>query len=170
MLAVLSGCEPSPVSNAATPAGGPGAVPSQVLNQFELQDMRDGVKSMTLIATVARIYEVEQYADVESPKIYFYQKEAPEKPSSQLDAPTGRVNMSTHEVEAWGGVTVVTADSSTLRTDRLRYDPRIRKILSDSAVEFSRPGSVTRGVGLESDPELKRARIRNQKAEITPSQ
>lgn len=165
----LTACRPAPTSETPAPESGP--TPSQVIQKFELQDMRDGVKTMTLISTVARLYENEQnadkpYADVETPEILFYQKGVLDKPSSRLNAPKGRVYMSSHEVEAWGGVTVINAEGATLRTERLRYDPNVRKILSDDAVELERPGAITRGVGLESDPELKRVRIRNQKAVI----
>lgn len=146
------------------PAAPASAAPSQTLTQFELRDIRDGVPSMVLKAREAVAYEDEQRTSVVQPEIVFYQGA---KETSKLTAPTGKVLMKTHEVEVWGGVTVVTVDSATLTTERLRYDPVRRKIFSDDPVTLTRPGSVTRGAGLESDPELTRVKILKQTAVIS---
>ena len=67
-------------------------------------------------------------ADVDKPFVWFYKNG---QVSSRLIAPLGRVQMETHEIEACGGiVTVVSSDSSTLTTERLRYDPKKQKIFS----------------------------------------
>jgi LPS export ABC transporter protein LptC len=73
------------------------------------------------------------------------------------------VKTDTHEVETWGGVTIVSTDSSTLTTERLRYDPKTQIIYSSVAVHLEKPDSVTDGVGLETDPGLKRVKIGHQK-------
>ena len=133
--------------------------PSEVLKNFEMNDTKNGEKTTTLIATEARIYEAQHNADVDQPLLYFY-KEG--KESSRLKAPEGRVQTETHEVECWGGVTVVSADSSTLTTERLRYDPKVQKIYSNDKVHLEKPDSVTDGIGLETDPELKLVKIGHQ--------
>ena len=68
-------------------------------------------------------------------------------------------------MEAWGGVTVVSSDSSTLTTERLRYDPKVRKIFSNDAVHLEKPDSITDGIGLETDPELQT--VQNRPPEST---
>jgi len=134
--------------------------PTQVLKDFEMNDVKNGEKTMTLISIEGRIYESQNVADVDQPLIYFYKKG---KESSHLKAPAGRVQMDTHAVETWGGVTVVSADSSTLTTERLRYDPVKQKIFSDDAVHLEKPDSITDGIGLETDPDLVTVKIGHQK-------
>ncbi len=172
LMILVSGCRPSSTApeNSTNPhaqaLSSTEATPTQWIEKFNLQDIRNGLKSMSLVAETAQVYETEHYADVAMPFVTFYSLDASNKETSHLRAPQGRVDLTTHAMESWGGVTVVTSDSTTLKTERLRYDPAIRKIVSDSPVELLRPGAVTRGVGLESDPELKRVIIRKQKAVI----
>ena len=154
----LCGCrEPGADANSSATLG---KQPSQVLKNFEMNDVRNGAKTMTLISIEGRIYEAQNVADVDEPLIYFYKLG---KESSRLKAPMGRVQMDTHEVEAWGGVTVVSADSSTLTTERLRYDPKVQLIFSTNTVHLEKPDSITDGIGLTTDPELKTVKIGHQK-------
>jgi LPS export ABC transporter protein LptC len=154
----LTGCRPSPPdANASRTAV---ETPTQVLKGFEMNDVRNSITTMTLQAPEARIYDALQVADVDQPILVFYKAG---RVSSRLTAPSGRVHTDTHEVETWGGVTVVSADSSTLTTDRLRYDPAKRKIFSNDAVRIVKTDSVTEGIGLETDPELHTVKIGRQK-------
>ena len=154
----LTGCKDAAPS---APHADPAETPTEVLKDFEMNDMKDGVKAMTLQSVEGRIYESAHVADVDKPIVFFYKERA--GISSRLIAPEGRVQMDTHEVEAWGGVTVVSADSSTLTTDRLRYDPQAQKIFSDDPVHLEKPDSITDGIGLETDPDLKTVKIGHQK-------
>ena len=155
----LFGCQQSP-SEAGAPTTAGQQKPTQVLKDFEMNDVRHGAKTMTVKSIEGRIYESQNVADVDQPLIFFYKQG---KESSRLRAPAGRVRTDTHEVETWGGVSVVTPDSSTLTTERLRYDPKKQKIFSQDAVHLEKPDSVTDGIGLETDPDLKRIKIGRQK-------
>jgi LPS export ABC transporter protein LptC len=156
------GCQRSPAP-ASLAGAAPPKVASQVLENFELQDIRGGVKTMSLKSKEARLFESEQTAEVQNPFLVFYQSG---RISSEMRAPAGKVQMLTHEVEAWGGVTIVTPDSTTLTTDRLRYDPRKRLVWSDDKVRLEKPDSITEGEGLRTDPELKRVRIGRQRVRL----
>lgn len=118
---------------------------------------------MELMAVEGRLFEDQQMAELELPAITFF-KEG--KESSLMRAPKGKVHMVTHAVEAWGGVFLVTADSTTLRTERLNYDPKTRLITSNDPVHLEKPDSVTDGEGLETDPELKNVKIKHQKVRL----
>jgi LPS export ABC transporter protein LptC len=133
--------------------------PTQTLKDFEMNDVSNGAKTMTLQSIEGRIFDALHVADVDKPFLFFYKNGAV---SSRLWAPAGRIQMETHDVEAWGGVTVVSADSSTLTTEKLRYDPRVRKIFSDKPVHLDKPDSITDGIGLETDPELQKVKIGHQ--------
>jgi LPS export ABC transporter protein LptC len=137
--------------------------PTQTMDHFTLQDLRNGQKAMKLDAIQARLFETENYAEVEQPLVVFYQAGAE---SSTMKAPKGKVNLLTHEMEAWGGVTLVTSDSATLTTERMRYDPKVRKVFSNDPVHLVRSDSVTDGQGLESDPELRVVKIKRQTVQL----
>jgi LPS export ABC transporter protein LptC len=128
-----------------------------------MQDMREGIKSMTLQASEGRIYDPQHYADLDAPFVTFYKAG---KISSTMRAPTGKVFTETHVIEAWGGVTVITTDSTTLTTERLEYDPQKRKIFTKEAVRLDKPDSVTEGVGLEADPGLESVKISQQTVHV----
>ena len=110
-----------------------------------------------LNAVARKLLEV---ADVDKPILFFY-KEG--HVTSRLVAPYGRVRTDTHVVETWGGVTIVSSDSSTLTTERLRYDPKTQKISSTDTVHLEKPDSITDGVGLETDPGLQKVKMGRQK-------
>jgi LPS export ABC transporter protein LptC len=168
MLIVTVGLGLTACENAATPAAHADMTktPTEVLKDFVMNDTTNGVKTMTLISIEGRIYESLHYADVDQPLLFFYKAG---KESSRLKAPEGRVQTETHNVECWGGVTVVSADSSTLTTERLRYDAKVQKIFSDDPVHLDKPDSVTDGIGLETDPELKTVKIGRQTVHMKKS-
>lgn len=154
----LSACKKGPTEAVATPV--PDSQPTQILKSFEMNDLKKGVKSMTLKSIEARMFEAEKIAHVDQPHLDFYQNG---KPSSALTAKSGTIHLETHAVEVWGQVRVKSTDSTELRTEKLRYDPATRKILSDEPVQFEKPDSITDGVGFETDPELSHTKIRHQK-------
>ena len=144
--------EPIPNANAAE-------TPTEILKDFVMNDVKHGIKTMTLISKEGRIYEAKHISEVDQPLIYFY-KEG--KESSRLNAPKGLVQMESHDVDTWGGVTVVSSDSSTLTTERLHYDAKLQKIFSKDPVRLEKPDSITDGIGLETDPQLKTVKIGRQ--------
>jgi LPS export ABC transporter protein LptC len=156
-MLVYTGCQEKSVESQSV---GGGQKPSQVLKDFEMNDIKNSEKTMTLQSIEGRMYESQNVAEVDQPHIIFYKQG---KESSRLRAPAGRVQMNTHEVEAWGGVTVVSADSSTLTVEHLRYDPKTQKITSTDTVHLEKPDSITDGVGLVTDPSLKTIKIGRQK-------
>ena len=160
VLAVLaaSGCGPS-----SSPPATAGGTPTQTLQGFEMQDIKNGEKSMSLHAEEGKLYEEQHYADLTKPVVTFFKHG---RASSVMTAPLGRVDTQTRAVQGWGGVKVVTADSTTLTTDRLAYDPAKRQIFSKDAVTIEKPDSITRGKGLLSDPEMKSVRILHQRARM----
>jgi LPS export ABC transporter protein LptC len=167
-ILVLQACDsgrpPEPLvavssQTAATP-------PSQILRNFEMQDMQAGVKSMSLVSVEGRIFEQTQTAEVEKPLVTFYKLGAV---SSVMNAPKGLVNMQTHDMDAWGGVTVVNTDSSTLTSERLHYDSKRQKILTSDPVRLDKPDSVTDGIGMEADPDLKDVKIGQQTVHMKKS-
>ena len=158
LLVGLYACDQAPTASAPAPPA-QGAAPSQILKNFEMQDIQDGVRSMLLQSIEGNVFEQQHMAELRSPTVTFYKLGAV---SSVMTSPSGRIDTETHQIEAWGGVTVVTPDSTTLTTERLQYDPKIKKILSKEAVHLDKPDSVTDGIGLEADPDLTVVKIGKQ--------
>jgi LPS export ABC transporter protein LptC len=140
--------------------------PSQILRDFQMQDIQDGVKSMVVDSIQGRLIDAQQVSEVDQPIVSFYKQGAI---SSVLRAPQGRIQMETHEVQAWGGVTVVTTDSATLTTNTLRYDPKRQHLVTDDPVTLVRPGSITDGIGLDATPDLSRVKIGHEKVRLRNS-
>jgi LPS export ABC transporter protein LptC len=161
------GCKPkSPVTADALTMPGAGA-PSQVLKDFQMQDILDGVKTMVVDSIQGRLVDKDQIAEVDRPVVSFFKEGVL---SSVLHAPQGRVQMNTHEVWAWGGVTVVSSDSSTLTTERLRYDPKSQHLLTDDPVHLDKPDSITDGVGMDAEPDLSHVKIGHEKVQLKHAQ
>ncbi len=161
LLLIAIGCKKS-ASSQAFPITGAGRF-SQVLKDFQMQDIYNGSKNMTVESIEGRLHESEQVVDVDKPRVTFFKEGGV---SSTLTAPQGQVLMETHEVKVWGGVAVVTPDSATLNTESLRYNPERHRFLSDDPVRLERPDSITIGVGLEATPDLSRVRIGHQKVYV----
>ena len=68
----LAACQPAAVPGADAAAAS--GAPTDVLKDFEMNDVKSGVKSMTLISVEGRIYEPKHYADVDKPFLYFYKE------------------------------------------------------------------------------------------------
>ena len=164
-MALGTGCKRTPTDRGILPVVDPNA-PSQILRDFQMQDIQDGVKSMVVESIQGRLIDAQQIADVDQPVVSFYKQGTV---SSVLRAPLGRVKMDTHEVLAWGGVTVVTRDSATLTTEKLRYDPKQQRLMTDDPIHLVKPDSITDGVGLDATPDLSRVRIGHEKVHLTKS-
>jgi len=161
-LLLFIGCQKESSSAPASAADAPKKA-SQVMQGFDLVDLQKGQRNMTLHSPEAQLFDDTHTAELEKPDAVFYKLA---KPSSRLTAPKGHVDMETHQVEAWGGVTVTTVDSETLTTERLQYDPKRNLIHTALPVHLDRPDSVTDGIGLESDPELQKITIGKQKVKF----
>jgi len=144
----------------ALPAAG---APSQILKDFQMQDIQNGIKTMVVDSVQGRLLDAQQVAEVDRPIVTFYKQGAI---SSVLHAPQGKVQMDTHEVLAWGGVTVVTPDSATLNTDRLRYDPNTQHLVTQDPVRLEKPDSITEGIGMDADPDLSHVKIGHEKVHL----
>ncbi len=81
--------------------------------------------------------------------------------TSVLTSDRGEYNSATEEVRAIRNVVVVSDTGVTLRTAFLRWDPRVEKILSDSAVTVTTQDADTLfGTGFESASDLSHWMIR----------
>ncbi len=88
--------------------------------------------------------------------------------TSVLTSDRGEYNSATEEVRAIRNVVVVSDTGVTLRTAFLRWDPRVEKILSDSAVTVTTQDADTLfGTGFESASDLSHWVIRKPTGSTT---
>lgn len=133
---------------------------AQILSHFKMQDIQAGTQNVVLEADEGRMYDKPPVTRLVKPVVTFYKNRVM---ASTLKAPEGQILMNTHEIQAWGGVSVVTADSSTLTTDRMRYEPNKRRLFSDDPVRLEKPDSLTVGKGLEAEVDLSDVKIGHEK-------
>lgn len=75
--------------------------------------------------------------------------------TTTLTSRFGRVNDKTKDLYAMGDVVVKSDSGTVLRTDRLMYRASDQKILTELPVEITSPTETIKGVGFESDKQLK---------------
>lgn len=138
--------------------------PEQIIEKFSMTDRRAGKKLWELIADKAQIFEDGGVVFLEKPLVHFYEEG---KKSSTVSAESGKVNRQDKLMELWGDVVINSLEDKTvIKTERMFYDTGDERIFSEEAVEITRPGMVTRGVGFESDVGLNVIEIKNNITEI----
>jgi len=75
--------------------------------------------------------------------------------TSSLTARRGKINDVTRDFEAYENVIVVSDNGNTLKTERLFWTNATRKIHTDAFVDIAGPRERIRGLGMESDQDLK---------------
>lgn len=81
-------------------------------------------------------------------------------PDGTLRGDRGTYDTRTQILEGYGNVVVTSTDGKSLRSPHLKYDQTKNLVSSDSAYTMRRPreSQESRGIGFQSDPNLKRFR------------
>jgi len=80
--------------------------------------------------------------------------------TSHLTADSGWVWEKRQNLEVLSNVFVVTDEGIKLKTQSLRWDPKIQKIATDDFVEITKAKDIITGYGLEADQDLKNFKIK----------
>ncbi|OYD14039.1 LPS export ABC transporter periplasmic protein LptC [candidate division WOR-3 bacterium JGI_Cruoil_03_51_56] len=136
------------------------SLPSQVIEGFTLQESSSGERLYTVEAETAYVFESFQRIDVIMPRVLFYNKDG--KIHAELVADQGTVQTKNNDLVARGNVLVLTADSSSLRTDSLCWNNITQLIRTDAAVEIDTPKGHVTGYGLISDAGLNKIEIESE--------
>jgi LPS export ABC transporter protein LptC len=135
-------------------------LPDQEVTEFSLTETVGGVKSWTLFAERAEVFDAAGYSKVYGVRVLFYDDKG--EITSVLTSQRGRVDDKSKDLQAFGDVLVETSDGVTLRTRSLHWDNRRAKIWSNEFVTVTREREVVTGYGFDSDPDLRNAQIRSQ--------
>jgi LPS export ABC transporter protein LptC len=138
--------------------------PSFTLEGFRLVETVSGRVTWEFQAKTAYIYEKKNRAYAERVRILGY---AEERLVSELTADKGTVDTSTNAADVEGHVVLMGKNRTRLKTERLSWDPRNRRISSRDDVTITyRDGNVLQGTGFTASANLEDIRIISPKGRI----
>ncbi len=136
------------------------AAPAREMEGFTLVETHNGMKRVEVVGSQMVEDPEQQVLNVREVKVDFYDEQGVHQ--SVLTARTGTVETQTGDMTVRGQVVVVTDDGVRLETEELRWLDDTRRIVTDLPVRIIRETGELRGVGLETDPELREFRLGNR--------
>jgi LPS export ABC transporter protein LptC len=136
-----------------------GPHPEQQFYDYRLIESKDGVKQWLLESDTMQKFAGEQEVHLVTVRMKFYRDGAF---FSTLIADSGRANLTTKNLFAWGNVEVTTHDGRRLETSELHYDNERGIIHNDVFDRMTQGEDVVTGIGLEATPDLDYIEIRQR--------
>lgn len=131
-----------------------------LLRNFSVAETGQGQSHWRLDSETARMDERAGLILFASPKIRFYDDDAP---SSDIFSNSGLLHMNTKAAELTGNVRVNSLrDGMRLTTTKLYYSSAKGKIWTEEPVTIYRGKTVTRGRGFTANPDLSQIQIEHQ--------
>jgi len=135
-------------------------VPTQEIEDFSFTETRLGLARWMLHAKSLSDYRSKEQVLVGGVHVDFFVPEADSlAKTSTLRADSGEFRRSTQDMRVWGHVVIDNREGTRLFTGWLRWTQRTELISTQDTVLVRRGDHTMRGVGLESDPELRDVRI-----------
>ncbi|MFH1010548.1 MAG: LPS export ABC transporter periplasmic protein LptC [bacterium] len=129
-------------------------VPDQELWDATISFTRDGLPVATIQAGHIAKFSRRSVTYLDSSiAVDFFNEEG--KHTSRLTADKGQVDEIRKDLLATGHVVAVTDSGATLRTPALRWDNRLRQIISDAEVAVTTATDTLYGIGFVSDENMK---------------
>ena len=165
LLAGLAGClnsdEPA---QTVTPAAKTGRKPEQQFFDYRLIESEKGIRLWVLQSDKMLKYAGEKDVQLVTLHMDFFKQG---EHFSVLTADSGRANLKTKDIHAWGNVIVITDDGRKLETEELYFNNATQLIHNDVFDRFTRDGDVLTGIGLEATPDLEYIEIKqNVEAQV----
>jgi len=137
--------------------------PVQTMHDLSLSRSDQGRPDWDLFSTTAHLFETQQKAFLDLPKMSFYQEG---KVATNVTAENGLVHTDTQDVTFSTNVVVHSLDDgSTLYTSVLNYSSSRKKFFTDAPVVVVRRDGTVHGVGMEANGDMSEIRIFHQRAE-----
>ncbi|MDH3270894.1 MAG: LPS export ABC transporter periplasmic protein LptC [Gemmatimonadota bacterium] len=123
----------------------------------------NGVREGRVEADTAYVFEETGLANLHQMEIVFYDETGRER--ATVTGVSGEWNRNTDRMVARGDVVLfVHADSSTIESAEIFYDPALDRVWSDSTTtRIMKDGTVTSGTAFESDMTFENIRIENMR-------
>ncbi|MBI4380679.1 MAG: LPS export ABC transporter periplasmic protein LptC [candidate division NC10 bacterium] len=136
-----------------------GSAPDAKISGFHLVETKDGTKLWEIWGDLAEVFEKEGIAKVtkisNQVTVTLYSDQG--KLTSRSDKAT--LNMQTKDVRLEGNVSARSELGSSLQTESLAWSAEDRRLFTRSPVTLTKGGLVSRGVGMEAETNLERARL-----------
>ena len=134
-------------------------VPDAKITGFHLVETKGGAKLWEIWGDLAEVFEKEELARVmkvtQQVTVTLYSGQG--KLTSRSDKAT--LNMRTKDVHLEGNVTATSEVGTSLQTQSLDWSAEDRRLFTQSPVTLVKGGLVSRGVGMEAETDLERARL-----------
>lgn len=156
LLAVLllAGCDEQAVKPPVGKDFKTEQVPDQESIQSKIVFSDSGMIKAVLTTGRVRMYRGREETLLDSGLVVDFYDQSGIK-TTTLTSRYGRVNDKTKDLYAMGDVVVRSDSGTVLLTDRLMYRASDQKILTELPVEITSPTETIKGVGFESDKQLK---------------
>jgi LPS export ABC transporter protein LptC len=151
----------APATGAPPPSPVPqrGSAPDAKISGFHLVETKDGTKLWEIWGDLAEVFEKEGIARVtkisNQVTVTLYSDQG--KLTSRSDKAT--LNMQTKDVRLEGNVSATSELGSSLQTESLAWSAEDRRLFTRSPVTLTKGGLMSRGVGMEAETSLERARL-----------
>lgn len=151
-LGWLNACnhEPEEAATASSPQDG-AAIPAQQFFDYRLIESNAGIKQWVLQSAEMQKFTGQRDVILVEVHMDFFRDG---EHFSVLTSDSGRTNLQTKNIHAWGDVVVVTDDGRRLETEDLFYDNETELIHNEVFNRFTRGADVMTGIGLEATPDL----------------
>ena len=163
-LALLLGaCKGNEVSPMAT-VGYKDIPADQIIVNMEQYVTQSGRQRAVLRGDTAYVFEDSAKAHVIKVNMTLFNENGGER--AQLTAREGDFSSTSQAMVARGNVVLVTrgADSRTIESEELHYDPNAKRIWSTKPTVMRHGGSTLRGSGFESDDQFVNVRVTNARS------
>ena len=138
---------------------GRSGLPDAKITGFHLVETKSGAKLWEIWGDLAEVFEKEGLARVtkisQQVRVRLYSDQG--KLTSRSDKAT--LNMRSKDVRLEGNVTATSEQGSSLQTQLLDWSAEDRRLSTPSPVTLVKGGLVSRGVGMEAETNLERARL-----------
>lgn len=126
----------------------------QVMIQFSSILTNKGVERGTMTADTAFVFNDQTRFDFRNVHVDFATSTG--EPNGTMRADSGRFNQRTSVLDGWGHVVVTTTTGERLETPQLRFNQATNLVSSDTSFVLTQGDKVSRGIGFNADPGLKR--------------
>ncbi len=126
----------------------------QVMVQFSSVLTNKGVERGTMTADTAFVFNDQTRFDFRNVHVDFATGTG--EPNGTMRADSGRYNMRTEVLDGWGHVVITTTKGERLETPQLRFNQATNLVSSDTSFVLTQGDKVSRGIGFNADPDLKR--------------
>lgn len=134
-------------------------IPNFIIEGFKLKSTEEGKVKMEVVSKAAQIFEMKKKAYAQYVTVKFYEEEGK---ISVLYGDRAEINTETNAIQINDNVVLNASNGIVLKTDKLFWDDREKKIYSDAEVEIIKDKNRIKGTGFESDPGLKNIKLKNK--------